>query len=338
MDPTATADSYYLNILKEYVHERNPKGWADFVEQNNRNGSKVQIKGRLTNEDFSGYEFRGVEFYNVDFSDTSFRKALFCNCLFKGRCLFTAAKIEGTKFEGVEMHTVSFDNALLSVDTGFIDCVISQDTTIISPTFNLARFSPGLKQTFEYCNRKRRWQEWYNTEAYLKRSIVKFFWQISNYGRSLQTIIISFLSYSLIFSVIYFLLALCYKNVPDSEMISGLIKYSDIGKDGEPSLRMIPISYPKLWFRSFYFSIVTMTTLGFGDIHAGYSSFIGYILLSLHVILGYIILGSLVTYFSISFSSDGPAALLLEEKDTNLFQRNITFMSHPNPLQKQKRR
>lgn len=55
------------------------------------------------------------------------------------------------------------------------------------------------------------------------------------------------------------------------------------------------------FLRSCYFSIVTMTTLGFGDIHAAPGSIAGYLLLTTHVILGYVLLGALVTRLAVLF-------------------------------------
>ena len=56
-----------------------------------------------------------------------------------------------------------------------------------------------------------------------------------------------------------------------------------------------------------YFSIVTMTTLGFGDIHAAPDSPLGQVLLSVQVLLGYVMLGALVTRFAVLFQAGGPA-------------------------------
>jgi hypothetical protein len=57
--------------------------------------------------------------------------------------------------------------------------------------------------------------------------------------------------------------------------------------------------------RALYFSVVTMTTLGFGDLHAAPQSIAGHGLLTFQVLLGYVILGALVTRFSILFQSLG---------------------------------
>jgi len=60
-------------------------------------------------------------------------------------------------------------------------------------------------------------------------------------------------------------------------------------------------------FRAFYFSVVTMTTLGFGDMHANAHSFWGHLLLTVQVLLGYVLLAALVTRFAILFTAGGPA-------------------------------
>jgi hypothetical protein len=64
--------------------------------------------------------------------------------------------------------------------------------------------------------------------------------------------------------------------------------------------------------RALYFSVVTMTTLGFGDMYANAQSFWGHILLSLQVILGYVLLGALITRFAVLFTAGGPAGKFVE--------------------------
>ena len=66
--------------------------------------------------------------------------------------------------------------------------------------------------------------------------------------------------------------------------------------------------------RTLYFSIVTQTTLGFGDMYARAQSIWGYILLSLQVILGYVLLGALVTRFAVLFTAGGPAGEFTEKE------------------------
>jgi len=47
------------------------------------------------------------------------------------------------------------------------------------------------------------------------------------------------------------------------------------------------------FWHALYFSVVTMTTLGFGDIHANPDSWVGQTLLMIQVLLGYILLAAL---------------------------------------------
>jgi len=55
-----------------------------------------------------------------------------------------------------------------------------------------------------------------------------------------------------------------------------------------------------------------MTTLGFGDMYANCQSFWGHALLILQVLLGYVLLGALVTRFAVLFTAGGPAGRFSE--------------------------
>ena len=76
--------------------------------------------------------------------------------------------------------------------------------------------------------------------------------------------------------------------------------------------------------RPVYFSIVTMTTLGFGDMHANETSIWGHALLTFQVILGYVLLGALVTRFAVLFTAGGPAGKFSkrETKETAKSENN----------------
>ncbi|MCP4021014.1 MAG: hypothetical protein GY729_04155 [Desulfobacteraceae bacterium] len=114
--------------------------------------------------------------------------------------------------------------------------------------------------------------------------------------------------------------AILYMFIPGA--VDGLEFYSD---------------YPWLRFmRLCCFSIVTMTTLGFGDITAVVEPFkdpgmglfpviAGHFLITLQVINGYVILGALVTRLAILFNSDGPAHPFEEEKEAQ--QKKKEFFS-----------
>jgi len=65
--------------------------------------------------------------------------------------------------------------------------------------------------------------------------------------------------------------------------------------------------FSRALLRPVYFSIVTMTTLGFGDMYANKGSIAGHVILAVQVILGYVLLGALVTRFAVLFTAGGPA-------------------------------
>ena len=67
------------------------------------------------------------------------------------------------------------------------------------------------------------------------------------------------------------------------------------------------------FWHALYFSVVTMTTLGFGDIAANPDSWGGQTLLMFQVILGYVLLGALVTRFAVLFTAGGPAGKFADE-------------------------
>lgn len=124
---------------------------------------------------------------------------------------------------------------------------------------------------------------------------------MSNYGRSTSRIIWSFILLAGFFAIVYYILGIID------------LKHSIFAEPHNPGiisnlfvLENKPLDLKIVLLRAFYFSIVTMTTLGFGDIYANPGNWVGYIALIFHVILGYVLLGALVTRFAFLFSVGGP--------------------------------
>ena len=90
-------------------------------------------------------------------------------------------------------------------------------------------------------------------------------WGLIDYGRSMLAVVLIALIIVVVFGLIYFF-------SPD------MISYG---------------SHHKTLFSPFYFSIVTFTTLGFGDVTA--NGWLGEMVVSLQVILGYLTLGLLIS-------------------------------------------
>jgi hypothetical protein len=178
----------------------------------------------------------------------------------------------------------------------------------------VVRIDPRVKEFLEYNVRRRKWMDWYKwsdwhegcpqkerrTASKALCLIVRAFWEISDYGVSTKRIIVTFLGLAFVFANIYYY---CGRIVPP-----GIIDYLLVDRNG------IPVEWWLVPLRTLYFSIVTMTTLGFGDMYANAHSIFGHILLSFQVILGYVLLGALVTRFAVLFTAGGPAGKFANKK------------------------
>ena len=111
---------------------------------------------------------------------------------------------------------------------------------------------------------------------------------------------------------------------PDIEKIRSAARILDEG--GLVAFPTETVSVGQVPFRALYFSIVTMTTLGFGDMYANVATefdyryanircVCGHLLLVIQVTLGYVLLGALVTRFAVLFTAGGPAGKFADKKE-----------------------
>lgn len=193
------------------------------------------------------------------------------------------ARLSGTFLKGTKCHMAIVDGA-----TMLLDCSYDRGTDFSGVGLANARCSPGLRSALEANVRRFYWRDWYRTSRYENRVAkllarilkqpVRLFWGMSDYGQSTARIIATFFGGALLFALVYF-------------FVPGLVA----------ELHLPGAGPGETFLRSCYFSVVTMTTLGFGDMHAAKGSIAGYFLLMLQVILGYVILGALVTRLAVLF-------------------------------------
>jgi hypothetical protein len=126
---------------------------------------------------------------------------------------------------------------------------------------------------------------------------------MSDYGMSTLRVVGVFFILALLFAAVYMNWA--YWRPPG--IVSNLIVQPEIGEAAWHY-------FSRALIRPVYFSVVTMTTLGFGDMYANKGSIAGHVFLILQVILGYVLLGALVTRFAVLFTAGGPAGKFAEEK------------------------
>ncbi|MHC4260032.1 MAG: pentapeptide repeat-containing protein [Planctomycetota bacterium] len=203
---------------------------------------------------------------------------------------FTSSNLKGANFMESHLENTVFRGVILDGETKFWNCTISKcvssdvrGTDFTGSQLNVVRLSPGTKQLLEYNIRRMNWEDWYKGYRF-GRWPVRWFWALNPPG------IVSNL----------FELEGTRKGVFRYE----LIDMTRIERQpGEP----VTVGKATAFVRAVYFSVVTQTTLGFGDMYANAQKVWGHVFLSLQVILGYVLLGALVTRFAVLFTAGGPA-------------------------------
>lgn len=275
-----------LNFNSACMLEANFEGAKIFAcsfqdtELRNSNFRNAQISfGDFSCTDFIDSNLQNAEFIESNFFETNFSRANLEDTHFLGGGY---NPIEGKKIR-LNLCGTIFIGTKFNSGTYFGNYDVSIETDFRTIYFESANFSSGLRQTLRYCNRRHNWENWYADRNPLVVFFVKRFWAYSDYGQSVTSLIKSFCKVVLFFAILYFLFP---------SLIHGL----------EP---LQPL-------RAVYFSIVTMTTLGYGDMYPSAKSWIAQCLVMLQVIYGYVLLGSLITVLSNLFTSDGPAQGLIK--------------------------
>ncbi len=202
---------------------------------------------------------------------------------------FGQAHLEGANLVGTHLEGAEFEAAIVDGSTLIWGSQIDRKTDFTIVGLDAARIEPGLKQLLQYNIRLKGWKEWYKDHRLLT-PLVWLFWQMSDYGRSTGRVIGTFFVLAFAFAGIYF-------------AVPGLVENLHVTGHWWGDL-----------VRAVYFSIVTMTTLGFGDMYAHPQSIAGHLLLMFQVLLGYVLLGALITRFAVLFTAGGPAGKFAKKK------------------------
>lgn len=216
---------------------------------------------------------------------------------------FAGSNLKGTGFMGSHLENAVFRGVILDGETIFWDCTINKcvssvvrGTDFTGSQLNAVRISPGTKQLLEYNIRRMNWEDWYKQCKWYKpwqwpvrNILVRTFWWMSDYGKSTLSIIGLFFGLAVIFGIVY-------------RVWPGLVQVNG----GDDTIRG--------FVHTLYFSVVTMTTLGFGDIAANPDNWCGQVLLMVQVVFGYVLLGALITRLAVLFTGDGPAGRFAKDK------------------------
>ena len=229
-----------------------------------------------------------------------------------------SAHLKGAKLHTADLRSTRAHAAHVDASTLITDCNIDRKTDFSLVGLDSARIDPGLKGLLEYNIRRKAWEKWYWEGCDLRspetvppwqrypRQLVRLFWWASDYGRSTKRVIYSFFILSVLFAALYVALACVAPPGPVLNLLT-----SEVPRGTEAVI--VPVPGWLVPFRALYFSIVTMTTLGFGDMYAHPESLVGHVLLTIQVILGYVLLGALVTRLNILFTTGGPTPRFADE-------------------------
>ncbi len=264
------------DLLKKCSDKKDMTEWNKWREEN---GQDVFLEGaRFYKVNLEGADFRGAYLKNAD---------------------FVLSHLEGANFDMARIHVAKFNFAFVNSETSFIGCRVDRKTDFRGVSLNTIRIKQETKQLLEYNIRRKNWEDWYKKHKIL-RWPVWLFWRMSDYGSSSVRIIGWFLGLALFFAAIYANFAFWYP--------PGIISHLTVWPH-------LPVwhYFLLLLFRPIYFSVITMT-IGFGDMYANSQSIFGHILLIFQAILGYVLLGALITRLAVLFTGEGPAGKFADEK------------------------
>jgi hypothetical protein len=259
---------------------------------------------------------QGASLEGADLQNASFWEAKLQGANLRGTNLQDAklirANLQGAEFGRAKLQHADFSRAIVDGGTLIWACKVDQKTKFEGVVLDAMRIYPATRQLLENNVRRMNWELWYPKQNLLMRWLVLKFWQISDYGSSTGQIIKTFFKWALVFAVVYYIWGFIDYYCISVKDYPGVVSDLFVLENNEAvSCFLVP-------FRAIYFSIVTMTTLGFGDMYANahslFRGLFGHALLALQVISGYVLLGALVTRFAVLFTAGGPAGSFADEK------------------------
>ncbi len=263
---------------------------------------------KLLHCDAAGASFSNASLRGVVATSADFRNACFASSNLE-RADFSYADLRGTTFDESCLRSANFQRSIADGKTSFwgpreINRYSRGGTYTDFEGVALGNIQvdPGTKQLLEYNIRRKNWDGWYWDKRYQYWAI-RLFWGISDYGQNAFRIMRIFFSLAILFAILYYAFGAIDYYILDIKDHPGIVTNLFVDHQEPVEWWLVPL-------RAIYFSVVTMTTLGFGDMYANsqnyWWSWLGHLVLILQVILGYVLLGALITRFAVLFTAGGP--------------------------------
>jgi uncharacterized protein YjbI with pentapeptide repeats len=259
------------------------------------------FRAHLENSQFQHAKARGASFNEAHLENAKLSVAHLEDCNFAHAFLENADLVSsfliGAKFNIANMRGCWLRCSVVDGASKFWKCrginrysKHERFTDFSGIALDNVMIDPATKQLLEYNIRRMNWQEWYKEHLRL-RWMVQPFWWVSDYGLSTGRIIAVFFGLAVAFACIYYVWGMIAP--------PGIVDYLFVDGNGvEVAWWLVPI-------RAIHFSVVIMT-VGFTNMHANAHSMWAHILVSLQMILGFVLLGALVTRFAVLFTAGGP--------------------------------
>jgi uncharacterized protein YjbI with pentapeptide repeats len=254
------------------------------------NSGTLMVEANLIGASFAGTSLSWVDLKGAALRTCNFRNSHFQSVRMRGAKL-ERSDMRGSFWHNVDLRGADLSRAIVDGETCLWDLSFDDNTDFGGVALAGARLQPGLMASLEACIRRQTWRKWCSARHALLAWPVRMFWWLSDYGTSTLRIAASFSLFALVFALIYY-------SCPS--LIAHLHKVGDPSVD--VALHVLPV-------RALYFSIVTMTTLGFGDMYASPNGVLGHGVLALQVMIGYALLGALIVRIGLLFQAVGPAVV-----------------------------
>lgn len=301
------------------------------LEESNLFGSFFKecflVSSNLSKCVFSTSNFEDCDMRFVNFKESQVHQAHFERCRMMNSifldasindsnilaCDLSTSDFRGCEVLKTDLSATNFTASYVDGKTIFWDCFYDIETNFTGVGLTSCRIEPVLSSSFSCNIRRFWWKEWYKKNkifskqylnSFLKNPIsnffdffnflskrimtfvVKMFWWITDYGSSTIRLLT-------VFAIITFAFTLIYINVPEMTSDEILNNSNDINL---------------VFFRGLYFSIIVMTSVGFGDINAFSQSAISHFIISAQALSGFILLGAFLVRIGILFQGEFPVS------------------------------
>jgi len=250
--------------------------------------------GRLSRARLSGATLDGAQLADARLDGASLTSAALVGADAR-RCDLSGADLSGADLRGADLSFAVVNGATL-----LADCTVDRRTDLSGVGLGAARVSPGLRQLLDCAVRRKRWIAYCRRGPWPARTVksvaCRTFWWLSDYGLSTWRIVVSFLVLAVAFATVYGAYPRC-------------VRIEGAGQ-GMGFLYAV------------YLSIVTMTTLGFGNVRADPACAAGQVVLAAQVIIGYVLLAAGSARLVIMFTAGGPAQAFAPD-DEALWRRVV---------------